>query len=106
MFYDRLLGTVHFIMITIKKADLTKKREYSKEMKLDGFISSVELSGMHFTQIDALGIDSRKLDNSKILKQKFESDNNLRCICLDYGGRTKKYWYKVDDLRKLYFISS
>ena len=55
-------------MISIKKADWTKKKEYSKEMKLDGFISSVELSGMHFTQIDALGIDSRKLDNSKILK--------------------------------------
>ena len=93
-------------MISIKKADWTKKKEYSKEMKLNGFISSVELSGMHFTLIDALGIDSRKLDNSKILKQKFESDNNLRCICLDYGGRTKKYWYKVDDLRKLYFITT
>ena len=93
-------------MISIKKADWTKKIGYSKEMKLDGYISSVELSRMHFTQIDALGIDSRKLDNPKILKQKFEADNNLRCICLYYGGRTKKYWYKVDDLRKLYFIVS
>ena len=101
MFYDRLLGTVLFIMISIKKADYTKKREYSKEMKLDGFISSTELSGMHFTQIDSLGIDTRKLDNPKILKQKFDSDNNLRCICLDYGT-VKKYWYKIDDLRKLY----
>ena len=26
-------------MISIKKADFTKKKEYSKEMKLDGFIS-------------------------------------------------------------------
>lgn len=89
-------------MISIKKADYTKKKQYSKEMKLDGFISSVELSAMHFTQIDSLGIDSRKLDNPKILKQKFEADNNLRCICLYYGGITKKYWYKITDLQKIY----
>jgi len=89
-------------MIRIKKADFSKKRLYAKELKLDGFISATELSGMHFSQIDALGIDSRKLDNSKILKQKFDADNNLHCICLDYGGTTKKYWYKINDLCKLY----
>lgn len=37
-------------MISIKKADWTKKKEYSKEMKLDGFISSVELTFWGFTQ--------------------------------------------------------
>ncbi len=88
-------------MISIKKAEWQKKRQYAKEMKLDGFISAVELSGMHFSQIDSLGVDSRKLDNAKLLKKKFEFDKNVMAICLDYGG-TKKYWYKIDDLKKIY----
>lgn len=84
-------------------ADPTRKRYYSKKLKSDGYISSTELGGMHYTQVDALGIDSRKLDDAKKLKQIFENgDTNISCVCLDYGGTTKKYWYKIEDLKKLY----
>lgn len=89
-------------MISIREASFLDKKKIAKEMHLDGYISSTALSGMHYTQIDALGIDSKKLDSPKLLKKKFEEDNNLRCICLDYGRYNKKYWYSIADLRKIY----
>lgn len=89
-------------MIKIRKAEGSLKRTYAKEMKLDGFISATELSGTRLYQKVELGINPTSLVNYKNLKKKFEEEEELRCICLDYGTGCKKYWYKISDLQKLY----
>jgi hypothetical protein len=80
-------------MISYRKVNFTEKRKVAKQLNRDGYISSVELSKMDFNELDSIGIDSKKFDKAEIIKQKFEKDNFLRC---------KKYWYYLEDLRKVY----
>lgn len=84
-------------MITVIKANWLDRKKIAKEMKLDGYVSMVEISGRNMTY-EIRGEIFNVPTTPKKVKDLFEKSTSLRAICLDYGGPTKKYWYNIQDL--------
>lgn len=59
-------------MIRYRKVNNSEKRKVAKELNDSDYISSTCLSKMHFLELDAMGINSKKFDKPEILKEKFE----------------------------------
>lgn len=92
-------------MIVTEKHNPENKRKVAEILSNRGYISTIALTGLPYEKLDELSISSRILNDKKNIKSFFEQDSSpYMGICVDYGGKSKRYWYRISDLQKIYPI--
>lgn len=92
------------IMIKIIEVEREKKQEVRNDLIEKGFISATLIYGLTDEELyKKIKIKKSWLPKASELKRiAYTPWVDLECYCLQYGERTKSYWYRISDLRKLF----
>lgn len=80
------------------------KHEVRDGLIESGYISATLMFGLTDGELfDKIGIKKSWLPRPMDLKHIADSpEKDLSCYCLEYGSKSKSYWYKIEDLKRMF----